>query len=150
YDVSKAGELYYLVMEYVEGKNLRQMLADHSVDERDALGFVSQIAQALQHAHEAGVVHRDIKPENVLVDSRGRVRLVDFGLATLFGPRAQRHPDDSRVAGTRNYMAPEQFSMPESVDHRADIYSTGVVFYEMLAGQLPDAEHAPPSRKAAS
>jgi uncharacterized protein YndB with AHSA1/START domain/predicted Ser/Thr protein kinase len=150
FDVCKAGDLYGLVMEYVEGASLRQLLAEGSITPRDALDFVPQIAEALQHAHEAGVVHRDIKPENVLVDSRGRVRLVDFGLATLFGPKAPaRGPDDERVVGTLRYMAPEQITMPEAVDHRADIFSTGVVFYEMLARELPGPDRIPPSRKAA-
>ena len=150
FDVGKSGQLYYLVMEFVEGASLRQLLVDRSISERDALEFVPQIAEALQHAHEAGVVHRDVKPENVLVDALGRVRLVDFGLATLFGPNVSRHPDDNRVAGTLGYMAPEQFTTPETVDHRADIFSTGVVFYEMLAGELPKADRLPPSRKAAT
>ncbi len=150
FDVGKADELYYLVMEFVEGASLRQLLADRSIAERDALEFVPQIAEALQHAHDAGIVHRDVKPENVLVDALGRVRLVDFGLATLFGPDVARSPDDNRVAGTLGYMAPEQFTRPETVDHRADIYSTGVVFYEMLAGVLPEADRLPPSRKAAT
>src|SRR5262249_56863331 len=88
FDACKAGDLYGLVMEYVEGASLRQLLAGGSITQRDALDFVPQIAEALQHAHEAGVVHRDIKPENVLVDSRGRVRLVDFCPATLFCPPA--------------------------------------------------------------
>jgi serine/threonine protein kinase len=149
YDVGKSGQLYYLVMEFVEGATLRQLLVDGSISERDTLDFVPQIAEALEHAHENGVVHRDIKPENVLIDPRGRVRLVDFGLATLFGPRAQeRSPDDNCVAGTLGYMAPEQLTSPESVDHRADIYSTGVVFYEMLAHALPTVERSPPSSKA--
>jgi serine/threonine protein kinase len=151
FDVSKAEGLYGLVMEYVEGPSLRQLLDRGSITERDVLDFVPQITEALQHAHEAGVVHRDIKPENVLVDSHGRVRLVDFGLATLFGPEAQRRiADDDRVVGTLRYMAPEQISMPQAVDHRADIYSTGVVFYEMLARELPGPDRVPPSRKAAT
>ena len=150
YDIGKSDQLYYLVMEYVEGASLRQLLVDRAISERDALEFVPQITEALQHAHEAGVVHRDIKPENVLIDPRGRVRLVDFGLATLFGPQAPRSPEENRVAGTLGYMAPEQITMPATVDHRADIYSTGVVFYEMLAGELPKADRLPPSRKAAS
>ena len=150
FDVGKSDQLYYLVMEFVEGASLRQLLADGKISERDTLEYVQQIAEALQHAHDAGVVHRDVKPENVLVDALGRVRLVDFGLATLFGPNASRSPDDNRVAGTLGYMAPEQLSTPETVDHRADIYSTGVVFYEMLAKELPRAERQPPSAKAAT
>jgi serine/threonine protein kinase len=150
FDVGKSDQLYYLVMEFVEGASLRQLLSDGKISERDALEFVPQIAEALQHAHDAGVVHRDVKPENVLVDALGRVRLVDFGLATLFGPNVARSPDDNRVAGTLGYMAPEQIAAPETVDHRADIYSTGVVFYEMLAHELPRAERLPPSQKAAT
>src|SRR5262245_24084680 len=149
--MSKAEELSCLVMEYVDGASLRQLLTEGSITQRDVLDFVPQITEALQHAHEAGVVHRDIKPENVLVDSRGRVRLVDFGLATLFGPEARAHgPEDDRVVGTFRYMAPEQITMPEAVDHRADIYSTGVVFYEMLARELPGPDRVPPSRNAAT
>jgi uncharacterized protein YndB with AHSA1/START domain/tRNA A-37 threonylcarbamoyl transferase component Bud32 len=151
FDVYKADDLYCLVMEYVEGASLRHLLAAGSITPRDALDFTPQITEALQHAHEAGVVHRDIKPENVLVDSLGRVRLVDFGLATLFGPQAQaRGTDDDRVVGTLRYMAPEQITTPQAVDHRADIYSTGVVFYEMLARELPGPDREPPSRKAAT
>ncbi len=151
FDAREVDELYFLVMEYVEGANLRQMLSEGSITQRDVLDFVPQITEALQHAHEAGVVHRDIKPENVLIDSRGRVRLVDFGLATLFGPEVSaRGPDDDRIVGTFRYMAPEQITMPRDVDHRADIYSTGVVFYEMLARELPGPDREPPSRKAAT
>jgi serine/threonine protein kinase len=151
FDIQRAGDLYCLVMEYVEGSNLRQLLQEGngSITERRTLDYVPQITEALQHAHEAAVVHRDIKPENVLVDTRGRVRLVDFGLATLFGPSAPAGaPDDDSVAGTLRYMAPEQISTPQAVDHRADIYATGVVFYEMLSHELPGPERVPPSRKA--
>ena len=150
FDVCRAGELYGLVMEYVEGASLRQLLEKGSITQRDALDFVPQITEALHHAHEAGVVHRDIKPENVLVDARGRVRLVDFGLATLVGPGVPAHGPEERVAGTLRYMAPEQLTMPEAVDHRADIYSTGVVFYEMLANEVPGPDRVPPSRKAST
>ncbi len=150
FDIQRAGDFYCLVMEYVEGSSLRQLLQEGngSITERRTLDYVPQITEALQHAHEAGVVHRDIKPENVLVDTRGRIRLVDFGLATLFGPTAPaRAPDDDRVAGTLRYMAPEQISMPHSVDHRADIYATGVVFYEMLSHEVPEPDRVPPSRR---
>jgi serine/threonine protein kinase len=151
FDVYKSDDLYGLVMEYVEGTSLRDLLERGTVTERDALDFVPQVTDALQHAHEAGIVHRDIKPENVLVDSLARVRLVDFGLATLLNREGQtREPGDDRVVGTLRYMAPEQMSTPQSVDHRADIYSTGVVFYEMLAHGLPGPDREPPSRRAAT
>ena len=148
HDVCVADGLYGLIMEYVEGASLRQLLAGGSIGERDVLDFVPQVTEALQHAHEAGVVHRDIKPENVLVDPRRRVRLVDFGLATLLGPGARPQGVDDRVAGTPRYMAPEQVTMPQAVDHRADIYSTGVVAYEMLARALPGPDRVPPSHRA--
>jgi serine/threonine protein kinase len=150
FDCGKAGDLYYFVMEYVAGKTLRSLIAEKAVTYRDVLDYLPQVGEALQHAHESGVVHLDVKPENILVDSRNRVRLVDFGLAKWLGPARQRGPDDSRVAGTLGYMAPEQFSMPESVDHRADIFSTGVVCYEMLTGEIPRAEKQPPSAKSAT
>src|ERR1700730_10163652 len=129
FDCGKAGDLYYLVMEYVAGTSLRCLIARKAVSDRDVLDFLPQIGEALQHAHESGIVHRDVKPENILVDRRNRVRLVDFGLARWLVPAGQRGPDESRVAGTLGYMAPEQFSMPERVDHRADIFSTGIVSY---------------------
>ena len=150
FDIGKSDQLYYIVMEFVEAPACGSKLVDRSVTERDTIEFVQQIAEALQHAHDAGVVHRDVKPENVLIDALGRVRLVDFGLATLFGPEVVRNPEDNCVAGTLGYMAPEQFTTPETVDHRADIYATGVVFYEMLAGDLPAAGSPPPSQRAAT
>ena len=150
FDVCAADGLYGLVMEYVEGPSLRQLLAEDSISQRDVLDLVPQVVEALQHAHEAGVVHRDVKPENVLVDTLGRVRLVDFGLATLLGPAARDGGRDDEVVGTLRYMAPEQVTMPGAVDHRADIYSTGVVCYEMLAHELPGPDREPPSRKAST
>src|SRR5262249_54365925 len=146
--VYQADGLCCLVMEYVEGKNLRDLLKEGAITQRDILDIVPQITEALQHAHDTGVVHRDIKPENVLVDEYGQVRLVDFGLARLFDATAQSAAPDDTVAGTLRYMAPEQISMPQAVDHRADIYSTGVVFYEMLAHELPGPDREPPSKKA--
>ncbi len=150
FDFGKAGDLCYFVMEYVEGKSLRELLAGKAVTTRDVLDFVPQVGEALQHAHEQGVVHRDVKPENIIVDRRNRVRLVDFGLAKLFGPRVQPSPDDESIAGTLGYMAPEQLLMPEKVDHRADIYSTGVVLFEMLTGEVPRDKLAPPSSRSAA
>ena len=144
FDFGKAGDLCYLVMEYVEGSSLRSRIAQKSVSPRDVLDFVPQIGEALRHAHESGLVHRDIKPENILIAPRNRVRLVDFGLAMLLDPSGRRAGQDQRIAGTLGYMAPEQFSMPEQVDHRADIYATGVVCFEMLTGKIPQGHPVPP------
>ncbi|MCB1630173.1 MAG: serine/threonine protein kinase, partial [Xanthomonadales bacterium] len=131
--------LYYLMMEYVDGLNLREAIQTAALDPSDALEIVSQVCAALQYAHEEGVVHRDIKPENVLLDSRGRVKIADFGLAKLLGlsPIEITLTATHQVMGTFHYMAPEQLERPLEVDHRADIYSLGVVFYELLTGELP-------------
>jgi serine/threonine protein kinase len=149
FDCGKADDLFYFVMEYVEGQSLRHLIASKSVTARDVLDFLPQVGEALQFAHDAGVVHRDVKPENILVDPRNRVRLVDFGLAKWLAPGGLAETRDTAVAGTWGYIAPEQLSMPESVDHRVDIFSTGVVCYEMLTGHVPRAEFEPPSKSAA-
>lgn len=141
--------VYYLVMEYIDGVNLRQTMRAGRLTPPEALAIVPQICDALQYAHDQGVVHRDIKPENVLLDRSGRVKIADFGLAKLIG----KGPDDytltrtQQVMGTPRYMAPEQIEKPTTVDHRADIYSLGVVIYEMLTGELPIGRFAAPSER---
>jgi Flp pilus assembly protein TadD/predicted Ser/Thr protein kinase len=149
YDFGRAGEFYYLIMEFVDGVNLRQMLQARRLSPRESMSIVPQICEALQYAHDHGVVHRDIKPENVLVDKQGRVKIADFGLAKLLGaaPQTERLTRPADVMGTPHYMAPEQVEKPLEVDHRADIYSLGVVFYEMLTGELPLGRFAAPSKK---
>ncbi len=114
-----------------------------------ALGIVGQICDALQFAHEEGIVHRDIKPENILIDKRGRVKIADFGLAKLLGkqPHFPTLTGTHQIMGTPVYMAPEQMEGTKGVDHRADIFSLGVVFYELLTGELPLGRFAPPSQK---
>jgi serine/threonine protein kinase len=136
-------------MEFVDGVNLRQLQKAGRLSPREALQIVPQICDALQYAHDEGVVHRDIKPENVLVDRKGRVKIADFGLAKILGcdPEALRLTGEGQVMGTPHYMAPEQVEHPLTVDHRADIFSLGVVFYEMLTGELPLGKFQPPSRK---
>lgn len=143
------GTLYYFLMEYVDGANLRQLMEDDRLPPGLALSLVNQICDALQFAHSAGVVHRDIKPENILVDLNGQVRIADFGLAkiTRVSPDNFTLTDTHQVMGTPRYMAPEQMDGSHGVDHRADIYSLGVVFYEMLTGQIPAGHFEPPSRK---
>jgi predicted Ser/Thr protein kinase len=149
YDFGQAGGLHYFLMEYVDGPNLRQVEQSGRLSPREALKIIPQLCEALQFAHDEGIVHRDIKPENVLLDKKGRVKIADFGLAKLLGQEAQayRLTGTKDVMGTPHYMAPEQFEHPQAVDHRADSYSLGVVFYEMLTGELPLGRFGPPSAR---
>ena len=160
--------LPYFIMEFVDGVNLRQLQKAGRLSPREALQIVPQICDALQYAHDEGVVHRDIKPENILVDRKGRVKIADFGLAKIVrgragsplpaadseseaGAQGTARPTHltqaGQVMGTPHYMAPEQVEHPQAVDHRADIYSLGVVLYEMLTGELPLGKFQPPSAK---
>ena len=149
YDFGQAGGFYYLLMEYVDGVNLRHMAGRAPLASKEALAIVPQICDALQFAHDEGIVHRDIKPENILIDTKGRVKIADFGLAKLLArtPTDYTLTQPQQVMGTPHYMAPEQVEHPATVDQRADIYSLGVVFYEMLTGELPIGRFAPPSKK---
>ncbi|MGE3808427.1 MAG: serine/threonine-protein kinase [Gemmataceae bacterium] len=150
HDFGDADGLHYFIMEYVDGIDLRQLLHKGPLAPEQALSIIGQIADALQYAHEEGIVHRDIKPENILLDRRGRVRLADFGLAKLVGPSPIERSltGTHQIMGTPHYMAPEQFEKPNQVDQRADIYALGVVFYEMLTGELPLGQFVPPSHKS--
>lgn len=141
--------LYFLVMEYIDGINLRQAMRTPSMTPAEALAIVPQVCEALQFAHDEGIVHRDIKPENILIDKRGKVKIADFGLAKLLagGPEDITLTREGGTMGTPHYMAPEQVEGARDVDHRADIYSLGVVFYEMLTGELPLGRFAAPSKK---
>jgi serine/threonine protein kinase len=149
YDFGRTDEFFYFVMEYVDGVNLRALIRDGQLAPEQALKIVPQICDALQFAHDEGIVHRDIKPENILVDKKGRVKIADFGLAKLLG-RAREDlslTGTGQLMGTLGYMAPEQLQEAHTVDHRADIYSLGVVFYEMLTGKLPIGRFDPPSKR---
>jgi len=137
----------YLVMEYIDGTPLRGVLASGKLTPARALEVIPQICDALQYAHANGIVHRDIKPENILIDRQGRVKIADFGLAKL-SVEQSKLTQSGFVMGTPRYMAPEQFEPAGRVDHRADIYSLGVVFYEMLTGEVPMGRFKPPSAKA--
>ena len=148
HDFGQTEGLFYFVMEYVDGVNLRQMIQSGTIQPEQALAIVPQICDALQFAHDEGIVHRDIKPENVLIDTKGQVKIADFGLARLLGQEQDAtltHPD--QVMGTLRYMAPEQMQGTHNVDHRADIFSLGVVFYELLTGMVPMWNFDPPSKK---
>ncbi|HYV32646.1 MAG TPA: serine/threonine-protein kinase, partial [Candidatus Binatia bacterium] len=145
HDFGQSGGVFYLLMEFVDGVNLRQALRGGRFTPEQALAIVPPICDALQFAHERGIVHRDIKPENLLLDKAARVKIADFGIARMVG--AAPLVADDRAAGTPHYVAPEQKDKPQQADHRADIYSLGVVFYEMLTGELPARKLELPSRK---
>ncbi|HKS38749.1 MAG TPA: protein kinase, partial [Verrucomicrobiae bacterium] len=165
HDSGRSGGFFYLLMEYVDGANLRQALRAGRFTPEQALAIVPPICDALQFAHEHGIVHRDIKPENVLLDKAGRVKIADFGIAKMVGANANTRPSDTlspaggegrgdgdpateyTASGTPQYMAPEQRTDSQRADHRADIYSLGVVFYEMLTGELPTQRLDPPSSR---
>lgn len=141
--------LYYFLMEFVDGTDLRHIIQAGELTSEQALAVVPQVCEALHYAHKKGIVHRDIKPENILLDTEGNVKIADFGLARLLDRPTTAYTltqADQRM-GTPQYMAPEQIEHPHEVDHRADIYSLGVVFYEMLTGELPIGLFAPPSQK---
>jgi serine/threonine protein kinase len=149
HDFGETDGLYYFLMEFVDGVNLRRLLDTGKLAPEAALAIVPQICEALQYAHDHGVVHRDIKPENVLLDKEGRVKIADFGIAKLVGREAKdlSLTGEGQIVGTPQYMAPEQIEHPLQVDHRADLYSLGVVFYQMLTGELPIGRFALPSKK---
>lgn len=150
YDFGCREKFHFLVMEYVDGLNLRQLVHSAGMKPAEAMAIVPQLCDALQYAHDRGVVHRDIKPENVLLSQDGQVKIADFGLAKLTNANANQFTltQTQQVMGTLNYMAPEQREKPIEVDHRADIYSLGVLIYELLTGELPLGRFAPPSNKA--
>ena len=134
-DVGMDGENRYLVMEYVRGKTLKQVIQEKGrLSPQVAAQITIRILSALQHAHQHGIIHRDIKPQNILVHEDGHIKVADFGIARITG--ASTLTRDDSVMGTVHYISPEQVSGHE-VSTRSDIYSTGVVLYEMLTGKVP-------------
>ncbi|MCA1659667.1 MAG: serine/threonine protein kinase, partial [Verrucomicrobiaceae bacterium] len=160
YEFGEADGLYYFLMEFVDGVTLRQLLSGGRLAPAEALAIVPKICEALQFAHDSGIVHRDIKPENILLNKEGEVKIADFGVAKIVaGPAGEARgrtgtvsvegaqTEAGAVIGTPAYMAPEQITHPGEVDHRADIYALGVVLYQMLTGELPAKRIEPPSNK---
>lgn len=148
HDTGCRGNFHFLLMEFVDGPNLRQVVCAGELTPANALSLVPQLCDALQYAHEKGIVHRDIKPENVLLLPDGIVKIADFGLAKITDQATELNlTNTQQVMGTFNYMAPEQRERPGEVDHRADIYSLGVVIYELLTGELPMGRFDPPSKR---
>ena len=143
--------LFWFLMDFIDGADLNRLIRTNAMTPEQAFRLVPQICDALQYAHDEGITHRDIKPANILVNQKGRVKIADFGLARLIDGEADALMTGLTLTGTSmgtpHYMAPEQWDAPEKVDHRADIYSLGVVIYEMLTGERPAGVFDPPSRK---
>jgi len=138
YDHFREGSSYYIVMEYVEGTSLDRLLAERGrLSNEAALLVFTEVCRGLKHAHDRGVIHRDIKPGNILISNRGEVKLTDFGIATSKEAGEEGLTQTGMTLGTPSYMSPEQISEAKKVDKRADIYSLGVMLYEMLTGTKP-------------
>jgi serine/threonine-protein kinase len=129
-------QIPFIVMEYVDGRLLKDIIAEGPLPEHEAVRIASQILTALEYSHRAGVVHRDIKPGNIMIASNGQVKVMDFGIARAVAESSATIAETSSIVGTAQYFSPEQ-ARGESVDTRTDLYSTGVVLFEMLTGQAP-------------
>jgi serine/threonine protein kinase/tetratricopeptide (TPR) repeat protein len=144
YEIGETGEHTYIVMEYVDGRSLRELIKASEVKPETVIGITLQICDAMAEAHSHGIIHRDIKPENILLTTRGRVKIVDFGLAKAVSSElrtggitaAESLTDSGTVMGTLSYMSPEQLR-GEHLDERTDIFSFGIVLYEIITGALP-------------
>jgi serine/threonine protein kinase len=142
YEIGEAVGNPYIVMEYVEGETLADRLSDGPINIRTIIDVGRQAAEALAEAHERGVAHRDIKPSNIMITDRGKVKVLDFGLAKplplVDRARSRTKLTESGVLlGTVNYMSPEQATGRGEITHLTDIFSLGVVLYEMTTGRLP-------------
>ena len=136
-DVGIEGDMRYIVMEYVDGQTLKEMIRDEGRIHPDvALRMTIRILAAVDHAHRNGIVHRDIKPQNILVDKQGRVKVADFGIARLKASQTTQLDPNGSAMGSVHYLSPEQ-ARGEVADEQSDLYSVGVVLYEMLTGHVP-------------
>jgi serine/threonine protein kinase len=154
YDVDEAEGVAFIVMELVAGRTVRALLENRELDLLGSLAVAVQVGEGLTKAHEAGIVHRDLKPENIMLTPEGHAKILDFGLAKLREPSRPRSGDDlshmetiaktqaGMVVGTLRYMSPEQ-ARGHAVDSRSDLFSLGVVIYEMVTGQLPFSGSTP-------
>jgi len=152
YDAEQAGDVHFLVMEFVDGMSLDRIVATKGpLEVSNACNFIRQAARGLQHAYETGMVHRDIKPQNLMLTRKGQVKILDFGLARLASETrvsSEKMSKNGRadltrhgeIMGTPDYMAPEQITSPHTADIRADIYSLGCTLYFLLTGQPPFAD----------
>lgn len=146
YDFGAMDGLLYIIMEYIPGRTLFDTAHGQAVEQLEAARLIADMCKGLDHAHAAGMIHRDIKPANVLIDDEARPKIVDFGLARPLG----EEQTEGVVFGTPGYTAPEVLSDPKAVDQRSDIFSMGVMLYEMLTGVLPGRPVIPASKKSGS
>ncbi len=138
YDVGRAGEHHYFVMEYVEGQTLSDRIAGAGrIEEREAVRIVAQVALALKHAHERGFIHRDIKPKNIMITREGVVKLADLGLARAISDKEAAEAEAGRAYGTPYYISPEQIRGEKEIGPSSDIYGLGATFYHMVTGRVP-------------
>ncbi|MHC4413995.1 MAG: serine/threonine protein kinase [Planctomycetota bacterium] len=138
YDVGKAGDHHYFVMEYVEGETVyRRIVKAGRIDEAEATGIVLQVAKALQHAHQRGFIHRDLKPKNIMLGRQGAVKLADLGLARAISDKEAAEAEAGRAYGTPYYISPEQIRGEVEIGPAADIYGLGATFYHMVTGKVP-------------
>lgn len=143
YDFGEVDGMLYLVMEYVDGKSLFHSAKGHAVDQADALRIVTQVCAGLENAHSHGILHRDIKPANILLDANVNPKVGDFGLARALESQIE---EGEQIFGTPGYTAPEVLEPPFTFDQRADVFSVGVMLYELLTGKLPGDERIPVSQ----
>lgn len=138
YDVGKAGDYHYFVMEFVDGRTVYDDIVKHKrIPEGDAIDMIMQIADALQHAHERGLIHRDVKPKNIMITKEGVAKLADMGLARAVSDREAAEDEKGKAFGTPYYISPEQIRGEVKINATADIYSLGATLYHMVTGAVP-------------
>jgi serine/threonine-protein kinase len=129
-------QLPFIIMEFVDGRLLKDMIAEGPIEPTEAVRIISQVLTALEYSHRAGVVHRDVKPGNIMITASGQVKVMDFGIARAISDSSASIAETSTIVGTAQYFSPEQ-ARGEAVDARTDLYSTGIVLFEMLTGRAP-------------
>ena len=136
YDVGQDQDTIYIAMEFLEGRPLNEVVREKPLAIRDVINIGLQVAKALNYAHARGIIHRDIKPSNIILNDEGRIKITDFGIARIEDPEATQQTQAGEILGTPVYMSPEQV-MGETVDGRSDLYSLGIILYELTTGKRP-------------
>lgn len=138
YDVGRAGEYHYFIMEFVDGQTVfDDIVKNKRYGEKEAIGIIIQVAQALQHAHERGIIHRDVKPKNIMITREGVAKLADMGLARAVSDKEAAEAEAGKAFGTPYYISPEQIRGDKNIGPPADIYSLGATLYHMVTGKVP-------------